>query len=94
MNLHWWFTPVILATQEIEIRRIVVQSHPRQIICKNLSRRNPSQKKDWCCGLRCRPWVLALVPHTHTQKKPRKIHASQVLGSYVCITTLIVTWPY
>jgi hypothetical protein len=31
-----WFTPVILATQEAEIRRIAVQSQPRQIVCKNL----------------------------------------------------------
>jgi hypothetical protein len=27
-NRHWWLTPVILATQEAEIRRIVVQSSP------------------------------------------------------------------
>jgi hypothetical protein len=26
---HWWLTPVILATQEAKIRRIVVKSHPR-----------------------------------------------------------------
>jgi hypothetical protein len=31
--------PVILATQEAEIRRIVFQSQPRQIVCKTLSRK-------------------------------------------------------
>jgi hypothetical protein len=35
---------VILATQEAEIRRIVVQSQPGQIICKTLSRKYPKQK--------------------------------------------------
>jgi hypothetical protein len=29
---HWWVTPVIPATQEAEIRRIAVQSQPRQIV--------------------------------------------------------------
>jgi hypothetical protein len=42
---HLWFTPVILATQEAEIRRIMVQSQPWQIVCKTLSRKNPSQKR-------------------------------------------------
>jgi hypothetical protein len=31
--------PVILATQEAEIKRIVVQSQPRQIVHKTLSRK-------------------------------------------------------
>jgi hypothetical protein len=34
-----WFTPVIVATQETEIR-IMVQSHPGQIGCENLSQKN------------------------------------------------------
>jgi hypothetical protein len=37
--------PAILATQVVEIRRIVVRSHPRQIVCKTLSWKNPSQKR-------------------------------------------------
>jgi hypothetical protein len=28
---HWWLTPVILATQEAEIRRIAAGSQPGQI---------------------------------------------------------------
>jgi hypothetical protein len=36
--------PVILATQEAEIRRMMVQSQPRQIVCNTLSQKNLSQK--------------------------------------------------
>jgi hypothetical protein len=36
--------PVILATQEAKIRKIEVQSEPRQIVCETLSQKNPSQK--------------------------------------------------
>jgi hypothetical protein len=32
---HQWLTPVILATQEAEIRRIAVQSQSRQIVLKD-----------------------------------------------------------
>jgi hypothetical protein len=36
---HWWLTPVILAIQEAEIRRIMVQSQPGQIVCETLSQK-------------------------------------------------------
>jgi hypothetical protein len=29
---YWWLTPVILATWESEIRRILVRGQPRQIV--------------------------------------------------------------
>jgi hypothetical protein len=32
-----WLTPIILATQEAEIRRIMVQSQPKQIVHQSLS---------------------------------------------------------
>jgi hypothetical protein len=37
--------PVILTTQETEVRRIVVQSQPRQIVHKTLSWKKPISKK-------------------------------------------------
>jgi hypothetical protein len=37
--------PIILATQEAEIRRITVRSQAGQIACEILSRKNPSQKR-------------------------------------------------
>jgi hypothetical protein len=45
MTGHPWLTPVILATQEEQIRRITVQSQPGQIVCETLSQKNPSQKR-------------------------------------------------
>jgi hypothetical protein len=45
--------PVILATQEAEIRRIAVQSQLRQIVHETLSRKTLSQKKQgWWSGSR------------------------------------------
>jgi hypothetical protein len=41
----WWLTPVILAPQEAEIRRTVVGSQPRQIVCKTLSQKNSSYQR-------------------------------------------------
>jgi hypothetical protein len=39
----WWLTPVILATQEAEIRRITVRSQPGQIVLKTVSGKYSTQ---------------------------------------------------
>jgi hypothetical protein len=45
LTRRWQLTPVILATQEAEIRRIEVLSQSRQIVFETLSQQNPSQKR-------------------------------------------------
>jgi hypothetical protein len=40
----WWLLPVIRATQEAEIRRIVVWSQPRQIVLETLSQKTFHKK--------------------------------------------------
>jgi hypothetical protein len=39
--------PVILATEEAEIRRIAAGSQPGQIVQKTLSQKKTHHKKDW-----------------------------------------------
>jgi hypothetical protein len=42
-----WLVPIILATQEAEIRRIEVWSQARQIVCKTLSWKTHHKKRSW-----------------------------------------------
>jgi hypothetical protein len=37
-----WLTPIIPPIQEAEIRRIMVQTQPRQIVHKTLSQKTPT----------------------------------------------------
>jgi hypothetical protein len=49
------------------LRGIADQSQPRHIVCKTLSQNNPSQKKGWWGGSRCRPSVQ--IPLLQKKKK-------------------------
>jgi hypothetical protein len=69
---YWWLTPVILATQEAEIRRISVQSHPGQIVHEILSQNNPSQKRAGGVAQGVGPEFKPPVP----QKKKKKVHST------------------
>jgi hypothetical protein len=42
---HLWLMSAILATQEAEIKRIMVPSQQGQIVLKKLSKKNPSQRR-------------------------------------------------
>jgi hypothetical protein len=48
-----WLTPIILATQEAEIRRIEVRNQLSKIVPDVLSK-IPNTKKDWQNGLSAR----------------------------------------
>jgi hypothetical protein len=61
---HRWLTPIILATQEAEIRRIEIQIHTGQIVREALSQKKktnpkkphkPIMKKDCWSGSKSRP---------------------------------------
>jgi hypothetical protein len=46
MARSWWLVLVILATQEAEIRRILVRSQPGQIVHKTLSQKKKKKKQE------------------------------------------------
>jgi hypothetical protein len=67
-----WLTPVILDTQEAEIRRIEVQSQLGLIVCKTLSQNNPPQKK---AGGVARGVVSEFKPQFRKEKKEGWFHS-------------------
>jgi hypothetical protein len=65
-----WLTPVILTTQEAEIRRIMVQSQPGQIVQETLSRKTLSQKMGLVEWLKVK--ALSSSPSMTKTKKRKK----------------------
>jgi hypothetical protein len=67
-----WLTPIILATQEAEIRRILVQSQAGQIVQDPVLKK-PITKKVWWNDSRC---DLEFKPQYHKKKRKekKKIH--------------------
>jgi hypothetical protein len=85
---HQWLTPVILATQEAEIRWITFQSQPRQNVWESLSWTNSSQKRtgEW---LKVHPEFKP--QYSKKQNKTKKtlvICASELLARQIFFSTL------
>jgi hypothetical protein len=66
---HWWLKPVILATQEAEIRKIVVRNQPGQIACEIVSQKNSSHTHKKVLMERLKVKALSSNPITPPQKK-------------------------
>jgi hypothetical protein len=64
-----WLIAVALTTQEAEIRRIMVQSQPGQIVRETLSGINPSQKRAGGVAQGVGP---EFKPQHHTKKKKKR----------------------
>jgi hypothetical protein len=85
---HQRLTTLIIATQKAESRWIAVQSQPQanNAWVPISKKKNPSQKKDWWSGSRCRPWVQTLVPLKKKKRKKRNV-------AVCCIHDLIYRKP-
>jgi hypothetical protein len=80
--------PVILATQEAEIRMIMVQSQPEQIVLKTPSQKNqkPKQTLKKRAGGVAQSIGPKFKPQCHTKKK--KVNAVESENS--CLSSLLL----
>jgi hypothetical protein len=70
--------PIILATWEADIRRITVQSQPRQTVCKTLISKNTQHKKglvEWR-SVECLPSKYEALSSNYSMAKKRKVKKS------------------
>jgi hypothetical protein len=81
---HWWLTPVILATWETEIRRIVVRGQPRKLAHNTISKITRA-KMNWRCGS-CRRVLASQVQspefklQPHQRQRERKSERESMMG--------------
>jgi hypothetical protein len=78
-----WLTPVIPATQEAEIRRIVVRGQPRETVFNTLSQKYLIQKRT---GGVVQGGVPEFKPRYRTHKKCQQNPMSLVQGIYLLFT--------
>jgi hypothetical protein len=71
--------PIILATQEVEISRILVQSQSQANSSQEPISKNPITKKDWWSGSSSKSTYLASVSPSATKKKRERELTSQRL---------------
>jgi hypothetical protein len=83
--------PIILATQEAEIRGIVVQSQPREIVHETPSQKYPTQKRAGAVpqGVECQPSKReALSSNPSTTKKKKKVMDGLCLSMWAAFSFL------
>jgi hypothetical protein len=70
---NWWLIPAILATQEAEIRRIMVWSQLEQIVPwdPTSKKKKTLQKKGWWSGSRCSPEFKPQYRKTKNKQKKK-----------------------
>jgi hypothetical protein len=79
-----------------EIRRIAVQSQPREIVCKTLSRKNPSQERAGGLaqgvGSEFKPYPTYTQTHTHIHSQ--KLYRSQQWMAHTCNPSYLGVWDW